>query len=69
MHAKIKQIKKGVLNGMSFKDAILFDMNFIIKEIDTIDNEELEKIYKLSQRFVRDLGRELTERCGYEDEF
>ena len=54
---------------MSFKDAILFDMNFIIKEIDTIDDEELEKIYKLSQRFVRDLGRELTERCGYEDGF
>ena len=54
---------------MSFKDAILFDMYFIIKEIDTIDDEELEQIYKLSQRFVRDLGRELTERCGYEDEF
>ena len=54
---------------MSFKDAIIYDMNYIIKEIDNIDSKELELIYKTTTKFLRDLGRELTFRTGFEEQY
>ncbi len=45
---------------MSFKSALIYDMDYIIKEIDSIETEELEEIQKNIKKFMNVLNNELN---------
>ena len=55
---KIKILKE-VIN-LSFKSALIYDMDYIIKEIDSIETEELEEIQKNIKKFMNVLNNELN---------
>lgn len=54
---------------MSLKSSLLYDMDYITKEIDNIDTKELEEIYTISQRFANIISSEVWLRNNCEDEF
>lgn len=44
---KIKFLKD--VSSLSFKSALIYDMDYIVKEIDSIETKELEEIQKDGQ--------------------
>lgn len=47
------------VNKMSFESALIYDMDYIVKEIDSIETKELEKIQNSTKMFINILNDEL----------
>ena len=48
------------MSNLSFKSALIYDMDYIVKEIDSIETEELEEIQKDVKKFMNILNNELN---------
>ena len=48
------------VSSLSFKSALIYDMDYIVKEIDSIETKELEEIQKDVKKFMNILNNELN---------